>query len=204
MTHVKQRGVEIKFAELKSDRQNVTLQEQFKQEKKHVKTLFTAGKSEYYRKQLQDTKGDTSKTRKIIKNILPDCKSNSNGFNFENLTNKANEFNFHFANVGKNTYERTQVFLHGENVSNVNNFNVVLDDDNLFRPHPVNVETVILTIKGLKETNSVGLDGISMRFIKDALCYSLLLDMYHQYFHCNRHLSYFLETRTSRTKAHKR
>ncbi len=67
--------------ELKSDRQNITLQEQFKQEKEHVKTLITAGESEYYRKQLQDTKGDTSKTWEI-KNIVPNRKSNSNGFHF--------------------------------------------------------------------------------------------------------------------------
>lgn len=70
--------------------------------------------------------------------------------------------------MGKNTYERTQEFLHGENAPHENIFNVVLGDGNLFRPHPVNVETVILTIKSLKETSSVGSDGISMRFIKDA------------------------------------
>ena len=154
---------------LKSDRHNVTLQEQYKQEKKRVKTLIITGKADYYRKQLQDTKGNTSKTWKIIKDIVPNRKSNSNEHNFENITNKANEFNFHFANVGKNTYERTQEFLHGENVSHVNNPNVVLCDGNLFRPHPVNVDTIILTIKSLKETSAVGSDGISMRFIKDAL-----------------------------------
>lgn len=154
---------------LKSDRHNVTLQEQYKQEKKHVKTLITSAKTEYHRQQLQDAKGNTCKTWKIIKDIVPDRKNNSNGHNFDNMANKANEFNFHFANVGKNTFERTQEFLHGESVPYVNNFNVDLGDGNLFRPHPVNIETVILTIKSLKETSSVGSDGISMKFIKDAL-----------------------------------
>lgn len=154
--------------ELKSDRHNVTLQEQYKQEKKRVKTLITEGRAEYHHKQLHDAKGNTSKTWKIIKDIVPGGK-NSNGHNFQNIANKANEFNFHFANVGKKTYEQTQEFLHGENVSDANDFNVALGDDDLFRPHPVSVETVILTIKNLKETSSVGSDGISMRFIKDAL-----------------------------------
>ncbi len=61
-----------------------------------------------------------------------------------------------------------QEFLYGENVSNVNNLNV-LNDSNIFRPHSVNVETVILTIKDLKETSFVGLDGFSMRFFNDTL-----------------------------------
>ncbi len=44
-----------------------------------------------------------------------------------------------------------------------------LDGDAVFRPHPVGTETVILTIKSLNETSSVGSDGIPMKFIKDAL-----------------------------------
>ncbi len=37
-------------------------------------------------------------------------------------------------------------------------------------PQPVDVETVILTIKSLNETRSVGCDGISLNFIRDSLC----------------------------------
>ncbi len=40
---------------------------------------------------------------------------------------------------------------------------------NMFRPEPVAVETVILTIKSLNETRSVGCDGISLNFIRDSL-----------------------------------
>ena len=38
-----------------------------------------------------------------------------------------------------------------------------------FRPTPVDCETVILTIKDLRETSAVGSDGISLRFIRDGL-----------------------------------
>ncbi len=41
---------------------------------------------------------------------------------------------------------------------------------NTFRPQPVDTDTVVLTIKDLSETSSVGSDGISMKFIKDSLC----------------------------------
>ncbi len=130
---------------------------------------MTTRKVAYYHKQLQDAKGNTSETWKIIKDIVPDRKNNCNGHDFENITNIANDFNFHFANVGKNTYEQTQEFLQGENVSHANNYDLVLDDGNFFRPCLVSVETITLTIKSLKETSSVGSDGISMRFIKLSL-----------------------------------
>ncbi len=38
-----------------------------------------------------------------------------------------------------------------------------------FRPEPVDTDTVMLTIKSLKETLSVGSDGISLNFIKNEL-----------------------------------
>ncbi len=41
--------------------------------------------------------------------------------------------------------------------------------DAVFRPHPVGTETVITTTKSLKETSSVGSDGIPMKLTKDAL-----------------------------------
>ena len=46
--------------ELKSDRHNTTLQEQYKQEKQRVKTLITSTKTEYHHRQLQEAKGNTS------------------------------------------------------------------------------------------------------------------------------------------------
>ena len=46
---------------------------------------------------------------------------------------------------------------------------MILVDDNNFRPQPVDVDTIILTIKDLNNTTSVGCDGIPLRFIKDSL-----------------------------------
>ncbi len=43
------------------------------------------------------------------------------------------------------------------------------DTSAFFRPQPVNVSTVVLTIKHLQETQSFGSDGISLPFIKDSL-----------------------------------
>ena len=118
---------------------------------------------------LYNNKGNTSKTWKTIRKIVPNCKSNNNDCNFDSDVDKANEFNVHFSNVGKNTYEKTQEILPGENVTCFSDENVILGDDSSFRPNPGNTETIILTIKSLNETSSVGSDGIPMKFIKDSL-----------------------------------
>lgn len=164
---------------LQSDRYNIVLQEQYKQRKKCVKSLIVESKTEYYRNKLQENRGNVSKTWKTIREIVPNCKNNATDFNFDDKVNKANDFNAHFANVGENTYRKTQEILHGENVSYFNyasatfaalcsnDDNVIIE--NIFRPQPVDTETIILTIKSLNETSSVGSDDIPLRFIKDSL-----------------------------------
>ncbi len=46
---------------------------------------------------------------------------------------------------------------------------MILYGVSIFRQQPVDVETVILTIKSLNETRGFGSDGISLKFIKDSL-----------------------------------
>ena len=89
---------------LKCDRHNTSLQEQYQQEKKHVKTLIDECRTRHYRNELNNNKGNFSKTWKTINEIVPNSKTTSNVLNFDNAVDKANEFNFYFANVGKNTY----------------------------------------------------------------------------------------------------
>ena len=74
---------------LKCDRHNTSLQEQYKQEKKHVKTLIDECRTRHYRNELNNNKGN-SKTWKIIKEIVPNSKSTSNVLNFDNAVDKAN------------------------------------------------------------------------------------------------------------------
>ncbi len=160
---------------LKADRHNPILQEEYKQEKKKVKSLIENAKVNFYHEKFEENRGNISKIWKTIKEIVPSTKNNVNTQTFDNEVEKAKEFNVHFANVGKVTFEKTQNLLHGENVrhlhdvtENLNNFNVN-NNEHAFRAHLVDTETVILTIKSLNDTSSVGCDGIPMRFIKDSL-----------------------------------
>ncbi len=87
---------------LKSDRYNTALQEQYKHEKERVKTLIPECKVTYNGKKCLDNKGNISKTWATIKEIVPACKNHSREYNFDDESKKANEFNVHFANVGRN------------------------------------------------------------------------------------------------------
>ena len=161
-------------AKLKSDRLNVDLQEKYKQEKKHVKALIVEGKTQFYHEKFLNYHGNISKTWKTIREIVPsnNSKDAPNNYNFRNVKDKANEFNYYFANVGKNTYNKTRERIHSANESQHIHDGEIGERvglRNIFKPQPVDVNTVILTIKGLNETSSVGSDGIPMKFVKDTL-----------------------------------
>ena len=160
---------------LKSDRSNLDLQQQFSNETKLVKSRIAAAKKEYCMNRIKECRGDSSATWKIIKEIVPNQKSGSNNqeshFN-DNIQEKVEEFNNFFANIGKTTYDLTQQALDNNNDKSL--MDVLPSECNKaiekFRPEPVDTNTVILTVKSLKETRSIGSDGISLQFIKDALC----------------------------------
>ncbi len=52
------------------------------------------------------------KTWKTITETVPNTKNISITSNFDNVLDKANEFNSYFSNVGKNSYTKTQELIH--------------------------------------------------------------------------------------------
>lgn len=115
-----------------------------------------------------DCKGDSSKTWRTIKNIIP-LKDKSKQMNCEDKLIKANEFNKFFSNVGKCAYEKSHEALRCNNVT-INETNRPTNALTYqFRPQPVDVNSIILIVKDLNETNSTGCDNISLKFIKDSL-----------------------------------
>ncbi len=131
------------------DRQNAALQDCYTSEKKQVKTQIRENKIEQYRNKFNKNKGNIAKTWKAIRKIIPNCRSNASGCNFDNEINKANEFNKHSADVGRKTHEKALETLHGEKVMHFNDTSVTSDGDD-FRPQPVDTDTIIRTIKVLK------------------------------------------------------
>ena len=141
----------------------------YKEKKKKVRESIHRGKAKYFRDKLKDSKKDTSKIWKTVKELVPRKSNNSNVHSFSDIQNKVEEFNEFFASVGKNTYERTQANLRNSNTPIQNDVATSPEVNDRFRPQPVSVDTVILTFKSLRETNAVGADNIPYRFIKDSL-----------------------------------
>ena len=155
--------------ELKFDTSNSQLRERYKAGKIQVKQLINYTRTDHYHDRLKDSKGNTSATWNVIKEIMPSQKNKNTSYNFENLNEKAEEFNNFFATVGETTFKRSQIELTNEGKSIVqlpqSNINIV----SAFRPEPVDTNTVILTVKDLNATSSLGTDGIKLRFLRDAL-----------------------------------
>ncbi len=83
------------------------------------------------------------------------------------MTNKVDDLNDYFVNVGKKSFEKSQ-----QGVTEANDapqFQTTCHNSEHFRPQPVDVNTVILTIKELENTNTCGSDDITFRFLRDAL-----------------------------------
>ncbi len=139
---------------LKADRHNARLQELYKKEKKHVRTLIRKSKADYYHAQINNCRGNSSATWKVNSDLVPGQKRKSNSYKFD-MSDKAEEFNKFFSNVGKTAYERTQHFLCGPHDRTVNNRNPTIRKGTCFKTEPVDTDTITRTIKSFKETKAV-------------------------------------------------
>ena len=144
------------------------LYQKYKTEKKRVKDRLYEAKKTHLHNKFTQSKGNSAQMWHNIREIIPDKKSCNNVIT-DNIQDKAEEFNNFFANVGRKTFEKCKNNLNS-NINISDNPRVINEtDNNAFRLEPIDVETVILTISRLKETESVGSDGISLRFLKDSL-----------------------------------
>ncbi len=154
-------------ARLTSNRFNIILQEQYKHERNKVKSLLKTGEQAYYRENISDCRGNSAATWKIIKEIPPNKRESSNS-SLENETDMAEKFNEFFVNVRERTFQTTQNNLNDASQS-CDNPQHYVTHEHFFRPRPVDINTVILTIKHLKKTTSAGSDGITLRYLQDSL-----------------------------------
>ena len=157
----------------KADRNNTLLREKYKEQKKKVNSLIKVSRKDYFREEFRKNKNDIAKSWRIAKKaISSDCNNKQpTTQDKDNLAARAASFNEFFSGVGKLTYDKTQEELARCNFASltVHQNNVNNNSLRYFKPVPVDCETIILTVKGLKESNACGSDGISLRFVKDSL-----------------------------------
>lgn len=154
--------------DLKNDRSNQDLELKFKQSKIVVRNRVENAKSSHFKQKFIDGKGNSTAMWRTVDEMLPGFKNSTDKVIFENPSAKAEEFNEYFANVGQIAFDKSQEGISEDVLQNLPDA-TPNPDIPTFRPQPVDVETVILVIKHLKETSAVGSDGISLKYIKDAL-----------------------------------
>ncbi len=151
-------------------RKNMTL-------KKKAKTLLHKCKSDYFTQKIESDRGNAAATWSTLRQLIPTTTNKACPMlaGDEELKDKVNGFNKFFANVGKQTFEKTQ-----HNSPNHNNTPQPDTDpaytpagSNLFRPQPTDSNTLVLVIKQLRNTSSCGSDGIPLRFLKESLPVSI-------------------------------
>lgn len=152
---------------LKNDRHNLIMQQQYKTMKRQVKLSLQRGIKDYYKGKLGECRNDMTGTWKIINSMAPKKSMSVDTRSHDELLQEANKFNEYFADVGKKTFEKSQENLNHEPQNQVNN--ELNPNHTIFKAEPVDISTVILTIKELNDTNAVGSDNIPFKFIKDCL-----------------------------------
>ena len=160
---------------LKNDRSNQLLDSQFKQNKKDVEKLLNNAKKNHFKEKFSKCKGNSGGTWRVVGEMIPDLKGKSKSVIFDDPSKKANEFNEYFSKIGEIAFQKSQEGIQERlqvnasvSASASNNNSMPLLPPS-FRPQPVDIDTVILVFKDLNESNAFGSDGISFKYLKDAL-----------------------------------
>ena len=157
--------------EFKLNRQDPTTENNYRREKKRVKSMICSKKTNYFREEFTKCKGNIKGTWEVIRKIIPENKNSQTLFGNTDVDvqTKADEFNKYFANIGKSTFEKSQENIQYVNQLRYNQPTLPTNNRQKFRPHPIDINDLILIIKHLKVTNACGSDGIQFRFLIDSL-----------------------------------
>ncbi len=154
----------------KKDRSNVNLDNTYKNLKCQVRRSIHYFKSKHYNKKIHSNKGNSKIIWKTIKELFPNNKSSNLPVarsNKESTMQTASLFNVFFANVGNNTVKKTQ--LSDSSRLPATNPVDITDPNCLFRPEPIDWQTLVLTIAHMKNSDACGSDEITLRFLNDSL-----------------------------------
>ena len=94
--------------QLKLDRSNIALQQEYKNKKRTVRSSIHKTRTKYFKDEFQKCNNDKTKMWKVVKRLIPNSSKISRTPQFEDVTNKVEEFNKFFSEVGVTTYRKTQ------------------------------------------------------------------------------------------------
>ena len=136
-----------------------------------VEHCLRTAKKQHFTSKFLDCKGDSGSTWKVVEDLLPGLKSKGKNVPTEDPHKMAEDFNQFFATVGENAFVKSQEGVDRDMMRQLDNNDIrqPLPNIPIFRPQPVDINTVILTFKELHKTNSFGSDAIPYKYLKDAL-----------------------------------
>ena len=143
----------------------------YKLSKKRVKRMIRIAKSNFHRNRFINERNSKKNIWNIVNEVIP-CKSKcSSSIIVNDPVASSERFNEFFANVGKKTYESVRSSTGHGHLPQINQQrnNMRQNLRHRFRPQPVSVDTVVNIVMDMKNKNSSGMDGISIRFLKDSL-----------------------------------
>ena len=157
--------------EFRSNRQDPIAESNYRREKKHVKTMISNNKKNYFRNEFSKCKGNIRGTWDVIRKIIPNSKKCPGllADSEVDMERKVEEFNNYFGTIGKNTFDKSQMNPVDPNILISDQPPLPSNNLSKFRPKPIDINSLILIIRNLKATNSCGSDGIPLRFLIDSL-----------------------------------
>ena len=143
----------------------------YKLSKNRVKSMIRLAKSNLHRNKFMNARNSKKNIWNIVNEVIPSKSKSNSSIMVNDPAASAEKFNEFFANVGKKTFQSVRSSMAREGLAQQSSrqSNARERLQTRFRPQPVSVETVIKTVMDLKNKNSSGIDGISMRFLKDSL-----------------------------------
>ena len=154
----------------KNDRNYVDLEYTYKNLKSQVRGSIHHFKSLHYNRKFNEHKSNSKMVWKVIKELIPNNKSSNMSDicnNEDNTRQTANAFNEFCANVGRKTFEETQ--LNNSSGLATTAPDEITEPNSLFRPEPIDWQTLVLTMAGMNSSGACGSDGIPLRFLNDSL-----------------------------------
>jgi len=163
---------ELLLAIKNSNPPSTELLDQFRKQRQKLRKMTTIAKARSYKSELKNLKKKPKKMWTLLNKIVQH-RANKSQTNFENLQEKVDELNQHFATVGENVCKEVmQISSKSEELTSDYSCHTQAGAKQ-WRPEPVTDYVIMQTIYQLRNTNSMGVDNISLPYIKDSLYVTL-------------------------------
>ena len=180
MTEKLRREIALKKYLKSKAKRSITWLQLFRIQNRRVKREVKRAKIKQHHEELEQCRNNHKETWNVLKRIVP-YKNKITSHTYTNPLATAEKFNNFFAGIGKHVFEEvTQESdrgLHSDATEPSNPKAFCGDSDQApnvkWKPKPVSQHEVKRAVFALKNTNSTGIDGLALQYLKDSLIITL-------------------------------